>query len=234
MKTYHYYYAPYFGTYNGAKFCHFFMTCWEQGNRSLKPDGVFWKPVFVPRPHNMLGKYFTMDDHIFSTMMMYRFFYNTVCSPDEMVIKVHDAKSQDKRSPETLSEMMNLLTHIFEFDEGHMKAYSFGSKSRAFAMTPELQRLEGYRAIKFVTEEEFQFLLNILYDVHLPQKILEMNDPNSQSNIWVKYANTVTNNHRERSEYTWRAAEERLKRYYYKADPVPYSFTSFMKNDLIF
>lgn len=129
-KTYHYYYAPYFGKYNGTNFCHFFMTYWEQGSPSLTPLGTFWKPVFLPRPGYVCDQYydesFHVDDHIFSTMMMYRFFHNTTCYPLKTVIKVHDAKSFNGRTPETLRETMNLLTRIFDYDAGHEKAYFKG------------------------------------------------------------------------------------------------------------
>lgn len=241
-KTYHYYYAPYFGKYNGTNFCHFFMTYWEQGSPSLTPLGTFWKPVFLPRPGYVYDQYydenFHVDDHIFSAMMMYRFFHNTTCYPLKTVIKVHDAKSFNGKTPETLREMMDLLTRIFDYDAGHEKAYfkGYSLKSRDLPMIPSLKKTEGYKAIRLFTNEEFQFLLNVVYDSQLPQKILVMDNPDSQSNIWVKYANTATKTHIYRANYTWQAAEKKVKDYYYNKEKaqVPYGFTSFMKHDLYF
>ena len=133
---------------------------------------------------------------------------------------------------------MDLLTRIFDYDTGHEKAYfkGYSLKSRDLPMIPSLKKTEGYKAIRLFTNEEFQFLLNVVYDSQLPQKILVMDNPDSQSNIWVKYANTATKTHIYRANYTWQAAEKKVKDYYYNKEKaqVPYGFTSFMKHDLYF
>lgn len=242
MKTYHYYYCPLVKTYKGYPVCLFYISCWEQGSPIETPLHTYWKPVWLPTPHDVYSKDYNLDPYeqqIFTGMMLYRFFYNNVCPSEKTVIKVHDALTESYHAQDygySLEKSMSFLTRLPYFLEGHESLYAYAD-GKELKMTKRMRRHDGYRLIQFLSEGMFTFVMNIADDLQLYPKIFAMSNPDSpHSKLFVKYANNVSGNHLRRAKYSANDAEKRAVNYLKYNDPhtKPISFKTFMKEDLYF
>lgn len=205
MKTFHYYFSPIYGKLCGRQICYFYTTWWLQGSRNYTPNGEYWKAIYLPASYDrgvdLKKESFRSEEKliylrkVISCICLMKFLTEDSIIREPIIIKVHGVYASDM-----LENSMDFLVRINQFRD-MMFSPSATQEGSILPTTSRMRHAPGYDIFRVLRDPEFDFVMNVLYDSGLFQKIFQ-SVCGGDSIISIKYANTNTRNHLDHSAFT--------------------------------
>ena len=222
-KKVHFYVTYIMGEMYGTPICFFHTAFWRSESRGIHPDGCYWTVVYLPKPCDYIpGKY---NYKIFATMILYQFLFNRFHteSDERIEAKIHNFSL----GPGELLSYMDLLNRFPEFLHGNMKPSKEPLDDIHFLpMSKRMSKSPGYYQIRRMSDRDFQFLINIVYEYDMIHKAHILTDENSDNFIKIRYCKSKSNVHIARCKYACNRAESQARRYFCnenRENPIPFA-----------
>lgn len=202
---YNYYYAPIFGKISYKPVCYFYITKWVNKNIQ-KPNEEFFGIVDIPKPcdRNVYGTDFSIPKSIFATMLLYQYLSKYEFVSDRVLGRVHDVTLGGK-----LELGMNFLKNFREYESGNMNPKAIQSNPKRLPMIKKLEKTPEYDLICEMSQNEFYFLTNLIYDTGLVKKIFDLTNRNA--NLLVKHDDIVSAEENALAEFTRNSAYAKIE-----------------------
>lgn len=221
---YNYYFAPIFGKIGFRPVCYIYITKWINKNIK-KPDEEYFEIVEIPRPYdrNTYGVESSIPKSVFASMLLYQYLSKYEFVSERILGRVYDVTLNGK-----LENGMSLLKNFRAYESGNMNPKAIQSNPKRLPMIKKLEKTPEYDLICTMSQDDFYFLTNMIYDTGLIQKIFRLTNKNAT--LLVKHESIVDTEEKALAEFTLSSAQKKIediRETGYTVNPV--KFSEFMK-----